>query len=219
MKLIFTLIFVSMLLCGMVCADEAKLPVFYLKYDSSLVSEETEEDIEQSAVRHTVSLRIKEQFSRVLTTNLLTSFSRKQYRLEKGSYSYVAVNPYVSWDVTDKVRIFQGFRSKWICYDEPDSEGLSKDFTSLLFDTRVIFKPIEEIKITPSVKGTYDLFENDEKTRQTYRFGMAVDTKIDGVKVGGRYRAITRLPLKEESEVDLLFTNEFGVSVSWDPNK
>ena len=154
MKFIFTLIFVPMLLCGVVCADdEAKLPVFYLKYDSSLVSEETEEDVEQSAVRHTVSLRIKEQFSRVLTTNLLTSFSRKQYRLEKGSYSYVTVNPYVSWDVTDKVRIFQGFRSRWICYDELDSEGLSKDFTSLLFDPKDTAESAE-LKIDGVAKKT-----------------------------------------------------------------
>lgn len=199
--------------------DDMRLPVFYLKYDASLGSEETEEDIEQSNYRHTMSLRIKEQFSKRFTTNVLTSYSRKEYLLEKGSYSYVAVNPYMTFDITDKLRWYQGARSKWVTFDETDSDGESKDFTSLFFNSKLIFKPISAIKLTPSVKGVYDLFENEEKTRQTYTFGFAVDTKIDNVRVGGRYRAIARLPLAEESTVTRRFNNEFGASLSWDPNK
>jgi opacity protein-like surface antigen len=199
--------------------EDTKLPVFYLKYDASLGSEETEEDIEQSSYRHTVSLRIKEQFSRSFTTNVLTTYSRKEYLLEKGSYSYVAVNPYITYDITDKLRWYQGVRSKWVTFDETDSDGDSKDFTSLFFNSKLVFKPIDAIKLTPSVKGVYDLFENEEKTRQTYTFGFAIDTKIDNVRVGGRYRAIARLPLAEESTVMRRFSNEFGASLSWDPNK
>jgi len=199
--------------------DDMKLPVFYLKYDASLGSEETEEDIELSSYRHTVSLRIKEQFSKAFATNVLTSYSRKDYLLEKGSYSYVAVNPYMTYDITDKLRWYQGARSKWVTFDETDSDGESKDFTSLFFNSKLIFKPIDAIKLTPSVKGVYDLFENEEKTRQTYTFGFAVDTKIDNVRVGGRYRAVTRLPLAEESTVTRRFNNEFGASLSWDTNR
>jgi hypothetical protein len=213
--------FVLLVTCnGMPCyTDETKLPVFYLKYDTLLGSEETEEDIEQSTYRHTVSLRVKEQFSKEFTTNVLTTYSRKEYLLEKGSYSYIAVNPYMTFDITDRVRWYQGVRSKWVYYDETDSEGESKDFNSLFFDTELIFKPIDNLRLTPSVKGVYDLFQNEEKTRQTYTFGFALNTRIENVHLGGRYRAVTRFPLSEESTVSKRFKNEFGASMSWDPNR
>jgi hypothetical protein len=121
--------------------------------------------------------------------------------------------------MSDQVRLLQGFRSKSVYYDELDSDGLSKDFTSLLFDTRLTLKPIDQIRIIPSVKGIYDLFQNDSKTRQTYVMGLGINTKIDGVRLGGRYRAITRSALGPESEVGFRFNNEFGASLSLDPNR
>ncbi len=212
-------VIVLLVLGASVFSEEAKLPVFYLKYDGSQGSEESEDELEQTSFRHTASLRIKEQFSEDLTANVLTTYSRKKYEDQAGSYHYVAVNPYTTLDISDKLRWYQGARSKWVIYDEKDEDGESKDFTSLFFNTRLIFKPIDAIKLTPSVKGVYDHFENEDKTRQTYTFGFAVDTKIENVRLGGKYRAITRLPLGEESSVSMKLTNEFGASLSWDPNK
>jgi hypothetical protein len=204
---------------GAARSEGADLPVFYLTYDSSLDSEETVDQLEQSAFRHTVRLRIKEKFSDVLTTNLLTAFSRKEYLLESGSYSYVYLNPYATIDLTERIRWYQGFRSKWIFYDEPGSDGESKDFTSLYFDTRLIFKAMDQIKITPSVKGTYDVFENEEKSRQTYAFGLRIDSRLENVRLSGKYRAVNRFPMQPESDVARRFNNEFGASLSWDPNR
>jgi len=209
-----------LLLCpAQIRPDGADLPVFFLYYDSSLDSEETADQLEQSAYRHTARLRIKERFSDALTTNLVTAFSRKEYMTESGSYSYVYVNPYAALDLTDRVRWYQGFRSKWIVYDEADEDGRPKDFTSLYFDTRIIFKTSDFVKITPSVKGTYDLFENEEKSRQYYAFGLRIDSKFDNLRLSGKYRAVTRFPLEPESDVSRRLTNEFGAILSWDPNR
>ncbi len=91
--------------CLTAAAQEAKLPVFYLKYDGALGSEETEEEqIEQSSNRHTVSFRIKEEFSKSFTANLLSAYSRKEYLLQAGSYWYFYVNPYMKLDLSDRVR-------------------------------------------------------------------------------------------------------------------
>lgn len=201
-------------------SSETKLPVFYLKYDAALGSEETEEeDVEESSYRHTVSLRIKEEFSPRLTANLLTAFSRKEYLLQAGSYRYFYLNPYFTVDLTDAVRWYNGFRTKWILFDELDSSGLVKDYTSIYYSTRFVFSPITPLKITPSFKGMYDIYDNPAKSRQSYTFGLDLDARIDSVTLGGGYKAITRFPLDEESEVPFRLDNEIGVNLSWDPNK
>jgi len=216
----FVWIIMLSLSCLFGWSEEPKLPVFTLKYDGALGSEETEEeDIEQSSNRHTVSLRIKEELSKRLTASVITAFSRKEYLLQSGSYSYTYVNPTVTLDVSEKLRWTSGIRSKWIFYDEMDYEGNDKDFTSLRFDTSLIFRPIKELKLTPSVRGEYDLHTNETKTKQTYTLGFAIDARISSVTLGGRYRAITRLPLSPDSDVAFKLNNEFGAGLSWDPNK
>ncbi len=218
MKLM-ALILLMALPCGLF-GQEAKLPVFFLKYDGALGSEETEEEsIEQSSNRHTVSLRIKEQFSKAFTANLLSAYSRKQYLLQTGSYWYFYAHPYFAFNLSDDVRWDAGFRSKWVLYDERDSKGLLKDYTSLLISTKLKFKIGEHVRLTPSAKAIYDLHENGEKSKQTYAIAFALDARIETVMLGGRYRVIPRFPLTAQSEVPFRFNNEFGASVTWDPNR
>lgn len=58
---------VVLLLLPFLCpAQEIKLPVFFLRYDGGLGSEE----IEPSSQRHKATLRIKEEWSDILATNL-----------------------------------------------------------------------------------------------------------------------------------------------------
>ncbi|MBA7685330.1 hypothetical protein ES703_93749 [subsurface metagenome] len=89
MKRSIALIVVLILLPLLYTAQEIKLPVFFLRYDGRLGSEEIEpeereeEEIEPSSQRHKVTLRIKEEWSDEVTTNLYTAVSRKEYFLEK----------------------------------------------------------------------------------------------------------------------------------------
>lgn len=199
---------------------EMKLPVFYLKYNAALGSEETEdEEMEESSHRHTLSLRVKEEFSPKFTANLLTAYSSKDYLLRTGDYKYFYLNPYFTIDLTDKIRWYNGFRTKWILYDKGDSSDPDKDYTSIYYTTRLAFSPISQLKITPSVKGVYDLYHNPAKSKQTYTFGLDLDARLESVTLGGGYKAITRFPLKEESEVPVRLNNQISVSLSWDPNK
>ena len=150
---------VGLILLPLICpAQEIKLPVFFLRYDGGLGSEEIvseEEEIEPSSQRHKITLRIKEEWSDSFTTNLYTAVFRKEYFLQAGSYYYFYLNPDMAWEITDRIKWYTGFRSKFTFYDELDLDGLSKDFTSLLAKTNFTFKPadkraeqdLEELKI------------------------------------------------------------------------
>ncbi len=124
--------FIALLLPLLAPAQDMKFPVFFLRYDGGVGSEEIEpeeieeEQLEPSSQRHKVTLRIKEEWSDSLTTNLYTAVSRKEYFLQTGSYTYFYLNPDFAWDITDRIQWSTGFRSKWIVYDELDAGGLPK---------------------------------------------------------------------------------------------
>ena len=225
MKYRIVLIVVLILLAILCPAQEIKLPVFFLYYDCGLGSEEItpeegeEEEIEASSQRHKVTLRIKEEWSDELTTNLYTAVSCKEYYNQSGSYNYFYLNPDVAWEITDRIKWYTGFRSKFTFYDELDLNGLSKDFTSLLAKTNFTFKPADKLKIIPSFQSVFDLYQNEAKTQTTQTFGLSITSTIDNVRVGGRYKGILRYPLGEQSTIPIRFNNEFGVNINWDPNK
>jgi len=226
MNKILSWIPVFVLLTILCQAQEIKLPVFFLRYDGGVGSEEMEpeegeeEEVEPSSQRHKVTLRIKEQWNDSLATNLYTAVSRKDYFLQSGSYTYFYINPDFVWDITDRVRWSSAFRSKWTWYDELDSYGESKNLTSLLAKTELTLKVLDQLKLTPSFRGVFDLYRNQEKIQQTYTAGLKVESRINPeVRLSGRYRGILRFPLGAESTVGVRLNNEFGINLSWDPNK
>lgn len=201
------------------------LPVFYLKYDGGVGSQkieqeqgEDEEQIEPSSYRNTINLRVKEQFSPIVTANLYTAFSRKEYLFDKGSYFYVYLNPDLAWQLTEAIKFYGGFRSKWTFYDELDSKGLSKNVNALLAKANLTFKLIDGLKLTPSFQTVFDLYENTAKLKQTYTFGINIDTKLDHIALGAKYTGILQYPLGDQSTVAYLFNNQFRINLTWDPN-
>ena len=217
---------VVLFLLALVCpAQDMKLPVFFLRYDGGVGSERIEpEDVEEelfeaSSQRHKVTLRIKEEWSEALTTNLYTALARKEYFLEPGSYTYFYLNPDFAWDITERLQWSTGFRSKWAFYDEPDTSGQPRDFTNLWLKTELSFRLLRELKLVGLLQSVFDLYENEENTEQTYVAGLGVESRLRGDwRLTGRYRGILRLPLGPESTAASRFNHEFGVNLSWDPN-
>jgi hypothetical protein len=221
------LIGLSLLLAALpASAQEMKLPVFFLRYDGGVGTEEIEpEDVEEeqqleaTSHRHKVTLRVKEQCSDELLTDLYAAVARKQYLEDTGSYTYFYLNPDFSWDITDRVQWSTGFRSKWTFYDEPDSFGDPKDFTALLLKTELALRLLKELKLVPFAQGVLDLYRDEKDRQQTYVAGLGVESRLRGDwRLTGRYRGILRLPLGAESTVAGRFNHEFGVNLSWDPN-
>lgn len=205
--------------------QEVKLPVFFLRYDGGLGYEEIaaaegeDEEIEPYSQRHRVTLRIKEEWSETLVTNLTTAVSRKTYTREKGSYTYFYLYPDLAWAISEKVKWTCGFRSKFTDYDETDGDGHSKDLTSLLAKTGFTFRAAEGLKIMPLYQAVFDLYEYAGYSRTTQTFGLGISSVWETVRLSARYRGILRDTLGSESTVDFRFNNEFGLNVSWDPNR
>ena len=228
MTKIFSWISAFVFLAVLCSAQEIKLPVFFLRYDGGVGSEEMapaegeEEELEPYSQRHKVTLRIKEQCSDDFTTNLYTAVSWKRYFRdnENDDYTYFYVNPNFVWDITDRIRWSSEFRSKWTWYKELDSYGKSKDITSLLAKTELTLKILDQLKLTPSFRSVFDLYQNESKIQQTYTAGLNVESRINPeFRVSCRYRGILRVPLGAESTISDRFNNEFGINLSWDPNK
>jgi hypothetical protein len=213
---------VFLLLAIVGSAQEIRWPVFFLRYDGGTEIEETEEEDESpfDSQRHKFTVRIKEQWSDEFTTNISTAVLFKIYDLSSDNYRYFYLNPNYIWDITDRLRWTSEFRSKWTLYNETDSEGKSKDLTSLRAKTELTYKLLAQLKIIPSFQSVFDLYENSEKIQQIYTAGLRFESRINPqFRLNGRYRAILRAPLGSDSTVARENQHEFGVNLSWDPNK
>jgi hypothetical protein len=205
--------------------QEMKLPVFFLRYDGGLGYEEIvaeegeEEEIEPYSQRHRVTLRVKEQWSENLVTNLTGAVSRKTYTREKGSYSYFYLYPDLAWTLTEDVQWTCGFRAKFTDYDEPDSDGLSRDLTSLLAKTGLVLRAADGLKIMPAYQAAFDLNETAAYRQTTQTIGLGLSSVFNDLRLTARYRGILRDALGPESTVEFRFNSEFGLNLSWDPNR
>lgn len=76
------------------------------------------------------------------------------------------------------------------------------------------------MKLIPFLQGVFDLYQNEEKSQQTYTAGLGVESRLSGAwRLNGRNRGIAHVPLGPESTVADRFNQEFGLNLSWDPNK
>ena len=77
MKNPLVVVIACLALTSLLHSQEIKWPVFSVKYDGGLGSEqiEQEEEIEPSSYRHTVTLRIKEELAAALIVNLYTEIT------------------------------------------------------------------------------------------------------------------------------------------------
>jgi hypothetical protein len=203
--------------------QRAKLPVFYLRYTGGVGMEEPEyEDaaaLEPSSVRNSVSLRIKEELSRAVVGNLTLYYSTKDYKDGTADYSYFYLKPEMSLDLTDRVTLETQLRSKWVSYDEAASAAASSDYLELSGGVATTYAPVRGTRITGLLKSGFELYENDARSQQTWAAGLRVLSRLDGVTVGASYRGTLYTPLGAASEESTSLTNEFGVSLTWDPNR
>ena len=210
------------LLAALASAQEIKRPVFFLRYDGGTKFEEAEEEEETylDYQRHRITLRIKEQWSDEFTTNLYSTFFLKLYDESSGTdYWYCYLNPNYIWDISDRVRWTSGFRSKWQWNVNPGT-GDDLQLTSLRAKTELTFKVLEQLKIIPSFQSVFDLYEDESDRQQIYTAGFRLESRINPqLRLNARYRAILRAPLGEPSDVDGEDKHEFGINLSWDPNK
>jgi len=203
-----------------------RLPVFFLRYDGGTGWEEIspeeleQEQVESDSQRHKLTLRIKEQWSHAFLSDLYAAVSRKDYGADPGSYTYFYLNPDFQWDLGDRLQWSAAVRSKWTFYDELDEDDLPKDLTSLLARTELQLELADELKLTPYLQAVFDLYRNEAKAQHTYTAGLRLESRLGAAwRLSGRYRGIARWPLGAANDSPDRFNQEFGVNLSWDPNR
>jgi hypothetical protein len=224
MKRTFPLITVFLLLTTAIWSQEIKRPVFFLRYEGGIGTEELDtEEWEEAALtldtyRHKITLRIKEQWRRDFTTNLYTAVAWKDYRFQEGDYTYFYLNPNFIWDISDRLRWRSEVRSKWTWFTDP-SDPKEVGLTSLLAKTELTAKVSDKLKIIPSLRSEFDLYLDSTGNRQTYTGGLRLEANIKPeVRLSSRYRGTLRAPLGGSDEI-LSINHEFGLNLTWDPNK
>jgi hypothetical protein len=212
----------TLVLCAAAATAQVKLPVFTLRYSGGFGSEELEEDdaLEPASARSSVSLRIKEEISRALVTNLTFFYSTKDYYDdETGDYTYFYLKPQVAYDLTDRLTVETELRSKWVRYDEADSSGDSKDYLELSGGLSSTYEPVRGTRLTALVGTGFDLYDNRAKAEQLYLAGLRILSRHDSVTLGGGYRGTYFAPLGASSNAGRSLTSEVAMSVTWDPNR
>jgi len=185
--------------------------------------EEDDMEMEDYSRRHKLTLRLKEQWSDTLTTNLYTVAALKDSEDASESYGYFYLNPDLAWALSRRLKWGLSLRSK-LTWLEPDASlGGPVDLLGLLAKTSLTWKAHERLKLVSSLQGAFDLYQDPArlgKTAQTYTAGLSLESKLaDGLGLVGRYRGSFRYPLGPEATIDRLSNNELALAVSWDPNK
>jgi hypothetical protein len=166
-----------------------------------------------------VSLRIKEEISRSLVGNLSFAFSSKDYYDEPGDYTYFYLKPEISCELTDRLSLETALRSKWVRYDDLDPSGDAKDLLQLSGAVAASYEPVRGTRVTASLGTGLDVYDNEAKSEQSYSAGVRFLSRLPGVTVGGSYHGIFYSPMGAASEKARSLTSEFGLSLTWDPNK
>ena len=222
MRRISLLIIVLLLPASLGSAQEIRLPVFFLRYDGGTQFEELEDEEEPvlDYQRHKITFRIKEQWSGDFTTNLYTAVFSKLCDNPSEDYKYFYLNPNYVWDITNRLRWTSDFRSKWIWEFDTGDDDYNLDLTSLRVKTELTYKLLEQLKIIPSFQSVFDLFASPEDNRQIYTAGLRFESRINPqVRLNGRYRIVLPAPLGAQSTSDDEVKHEFGINLSWDPNR
>lgn len=227
------------LLCALLLAPaarpaaqgEVRLPVVSLRYENGAgyrqmapdLEAEEDEEMEAYSERHKVTVRLKEQWSDDLTTNLYTILARKDSVEPSESYLYLILNPDLAWRLGPRVQWKAALRSKLTWLEPELSPDADLDLLGLLARTSLVLRLHQRLKLTPSLQGAFDLYQDPAdaaKNAQVYTAGVLLESRLrPGLDLTGRFRGSYRYPLGEDSTVERLFNNEFALALSWDPNR
>jgi hypothetical protein len=203
-------------------AEEWKLPVVTLRYETARGVEEEEEEgtLNPSYTRDTVSLRVKEELGERFRATLAARFSGKDFEdPADDDYWYFAVVPGLEWSFGRIFGFGTEFSVRTARFDGTDADGLSRDYLDLGSRFFADWRIRRELKLDAWLRSTYSLYENDLRARQAYSFALGLTGRWGQWTVGARYRGIARFPLGERSEQAVGGYHLGSLNVSWDPNR
>ena len=207
---------------GWNAAAEPRWPVVSLAYDGTVGSTETDEEVlEDTAYRHQVAVRVREEWSRDLITTLVGDLIRKVYVSGSGSsYSAFQISPELRWSVLEGLRWDTSMLVRRALYDEPYASGESRDFTRLGIGTGLALGLVKGLTLAPRLQATLELYDDAARSRQSYGLGVSLDARLGRWNLGADYRGSLRMPLGALNVTTTTrLEHAFGADLTWDPNR
>lgn len=201
---------------------EPKLPVISFSYDGDVGSTETEEEsLDDSSWRHEIGLHIREEWSRAVVSTLAAELIRKLYLDDSGtSYTWYDVSPQLRWKLADALAWNTSLLVRRALFDEPYADGELRDYTRLKADSALSVGLAKGVTLAPRMLATLELFDDPERSRQSYALGVSFDAKIGQWSLGADYRGSLRLPLGALNvSTTTRLDHSFGAGLTWDPNR
>jgi hypothetical protein len=195
------------------------LPVFTMRYEvaGGGVEDPDDDTIEPSSLRHTVSLRMKEEADPA-AFGLGFTMSAKDYYQQTGDYSYFKVEHDGSVHVGDSWRLGYAMGLKQMQYPETDSHGLSKDVLSLNAGATAALRLSRETSLDAAAGARFSLAENEADAAQAWTASAGFSTRLGDWLFAGRYHGQFRLPLGAAADPGLDTYHTASISLQWDPN-
>jgi hypothetical protein len=197
------------------------LPVFTLGYAVSAGSvEDDEEDIQvPSSLRHTVTLRIREELGKPLLLTCLLRYSRKDYYSQAGDTLTVSADQDGRWRLSDLLDLGAGFYARWASRTDLAVGEAANDTLTLKGGGNAVWKPGKGTVLDCSLQGGFDLASRADKGRQVWTAGLGFESRLGDFLLHARYRGEMRFPLAPESAVADSALHSGTVSLQWDPNR
>jgi hypothetical protein len=195
------------------------LPVFTMRYEvaGGGVEDPDDDTIEPSSIRHTVSLRVKEEADPA-AFGLGFIMAAKDYYQQAGDYSYFKVEHDASVHVGDPWKLGYTIGLKRMQYPETDSEGFSKDALSMNAAATAAVRLWKGASLEAGLGGRFSVTENPANALQAYTAAAGFSTRLGDWLLAMRYHGQFRLPLGAEADANLDTYHTASVSLQWDPN-
>ena len=200
-------------------ALEWQLPIFTLRYELAhgIREDVEEEQLLPSSIRHTVSLRIKEEADPAVF-DLTLRYSSKDYFRATGDYEYFEAEHEQAWKVSDALKLGFFLGGKKVDFPELDPDGWAKDYVSFKLGPTAALSLADGTKIDGSVRLRYDVAENPGRSFQAYVVSTGISSRLDGWQLSARYRGEFRLPFDQASAVAQFAYNTCSLTLQWDPS-
>lgn len=198
-----------------------KLPVCTLGYGVSAGSgEDDEEDIQvPSSLRHTVTLRLREELGRPLLLTCLLKYSRKDYYAQAGDAVTLSVDQDGRLRLSDLLDLGAGLSARWVSRTDLAAGDAPNDVLTLKGNGNAAWKPGRGTSIDGSLQGGFDLASRAAKGRQVWTAGLGFESRLGDFLLRARYRGELRFPLGVESAVEDSGLHTGTFSLQWDPNR
>ncbi len=198
-------------------------PVTTFRYEASQGTEEDEEEgsLIPAYLRHTASLRVKEEFSRALEAALLLRYSRKDYFQSGTDYAYWLLAPEFILRRRPAWRLEGSLACKVTDYDPQASGSSLRDLVSLGSRLELGWDLTPRTEMTSSLRGAFDLVEDPQRSRQSYTLGVGLESRLGAERqwlLGVRYSGTSRFPVGPQSVGEQSYYHLGAFSLSWDPN-